>query len=80
MVLGDLTSLPGSTRWLGHLKTLQNVFNNLDKFLETLDNDLYAAAELKPIFTTILERAEIMEAMIKVLMCIEKPLIKLQVS
>jgi hypothetical protein len=58
---------------------MKNVVNNFAKISDCLNNDLYAAASLKPAFNSILSRKSTLEAMICVLELIEKPLVKLQV-
>jgi hypothetical protein len=78
-VLGDLISISGETRWLGHLEELKHVFEDFEKISTALDNNLYAAASLKPLFTSILSRRTLIEALICVYECIERPLVKLQV-
>jgi F0F1-type ATP synthase delta subunit len=77
--LGDLISVPGETRWLGHLNSMKNILINSEKITKALDNDLFAAAALKPVFNRILERKSTIEAMVNVLEVIKKPLVKLQV-
>jgi hypothetical protein len=79
-VLGDLISIPAETRFMGHLKSLTNVYNNFEKIRECLNNDLYNAAKLKPLFDKLVDRRHIFEALIKVFEVLEKPLVMLQVS
>ena len=79
-ILADLTAIAGETRWLGHLKSLKNVYNNFEKISEHLENDLYSASSLKPLFNSLKERQSIFDAIIKVLGVIKKPLVILQAS
>jgi hypothetical protein len=79
-VLGDLISIPAETRFMGHLKSLKNVYNNFDEIRDCLKDDLYNAAKLKPHFDELVDRRHIFEALIKVFEVLEKPLVMLQVS
>jgi hypothetical protein len=78
--LGDLISIPAETRFLGHLKSLKNVYDNFDNILGYLNDDLYNAAKLKPLFDELVDRRNIFEALIKVFEVLQKPLVMLQVS
>jgi F0F1-type ATP synthase delta subunit len=77
--LGGITAKASDTRWLENLKQLNNFFNNHASIEGHLNNNLYAAAELKPLFRSIMERRELLESLIKVLELFKEPLVKLQV-
>jgi Lhr-like helicase len=72
--------MPGQTRWIGHLKSLQNISQSAPKILEVLNRDISAAAKLKPLYNSIMSRKRLMETMICVLKCIKEPLVELQVK